>query len=148
MKSKILTSCNKIIAFLLAFLGFANACNNFAKEYGVPHADFIVKGSVVSAKDNKAIKNIRLIMRDSSVHYNYDTTYSDVNGNYSVKMTGFPGTQTAKIDLQDIDGLANGEFQPLDTVVEFKNPQFSGGDGSWYDGKTENELNITLKPKP
>ena len=51
------------------------------------------------------------------------------------------------IEFIDIDGAENGEYQSLDTIVEFKDPHFTGGDGDWYAGETSKEFNIQLNPK-
>ena len=150
MKKILLSKYNKAIAFFLAILGFATACDEIvgADEYGSPHADFIVNGSIKSELSSSVIKNIRVIMRDTSSHYVYsDTCFTDANGSYNVKLIEFPNNQVFKINLQDIDGSANGEFQTLDTIVEFKNPVFTGGDGHWNDGHTDKEMNLKMKPK-
>ena len=76
-----------------------------------------------------------------------DTSYSDENGKYEVKNGDFPMDQTFKLKFNDIDGLSNGEFNSLDSVIEFKSPTYTEGDGKWYRGKTEKELNIQMKPK-
>jgi hypothetical protein len=88
-------------------------------EYGTPSAKFIVKGKVESSVTNQPIQNIRV----------------------------YPEAQTFPIRFHDIDGNLQGEFNNLDTVVEFKNPQFTNGDGHWYKGETSKEFNIQLKPK-
>jgi putative lipoprotein (rSAM/lipoprotein system) len=148
MKIGILKKRNKLITLLLSLLGFTSACIIVGGvEYGTPHADFIVKGSVVSERDNRAIKNIRVAIRDTAyVHYQ-DSINTDLTGNYIVKVTGFPLSKSFGIELKDIDGAENGEFQTLDTIIEFKDPVFTGGNKHWYNGQTEKEFNIKLRPK-
>ncbi|EKD32643.1 MAG: hypothetical protein ACD_77C00021G0003 [uncultured bacterium] len=149
MNSKNLLRLNKLIAFLLSILGFTTACtDNFRMEYGVPRADFIVKGSVLSETDNSPLRNIRLIFRDTTNQYISDTTFTDINGSYLVEMSNFPKDQKLKLNLQDVDGATNGEFNSQETTVEFKNPQFTNGDKHWYSGKVEQELIVKMKPKP
>ena len=150
MKKLFLANYNKIIAFCLTLLGFATACTDMfpGSEYGVPHADFIINGSVKSEINSSTIKNIRVIMADTSSHYVYsDTCFTDLNGNYTVKLVAFPDDQVFKINLQDIDGVANGQYQTLDTLVEFKNPVFTGGGKHWYNGSTQKVLNLNMKAK-
>lgn len=137
----------------MAILGFTNACNDgpgggMVAAYGTPHADYVVKGNISSAKDNSAIKGIRVIAQGvTSYGYNHtDTVTSDAIGNYSAKITEMSISQI-KLNLTDIDGSVNGSFQSLDTLVTYTNPKFTGGDGSWYEGKTEQVLNIKMKPK-
>lgn len=141
LEIKFLKTYNAIIAVVLTLLGFASSCILFGCEYGTPSAKFIVKGKVESAEDNKAIQNIRVVMLGDSV-----TT--DINGNYEVTdKYSFPKDQTYNIKFKDIDNALNGEFENLDTIVEFKDPIFKNGDGDWYRGETEKEFNIKLDPK-
>jgi putative lipoprotein (rSAM/lipoprotein system) len=133
----------------MALLGFAGSCKNGPwggmAMYGTPQADYIVKGNIVSSKDNFILKGIRVIARDAGAPYLSDTVKSDISGNYLTKITNI---QVSKINLSltDIDGATNGTFEPLDTMVTFTDPKFTGGDG-WYSGKTEKVLNLKMKPK-
>jgi hypothetical protein len=49
------------------------------------------------------------------------------------------------MSFEDIDGAQNGSFQALDTIVEFVDPQFTGGSGNWDSGETETIFNVELK---
>lgn len=141
IKVKFFKTSNALIAGLIALLGFASSCIKPKVEYGTPHAKFIVNGKVISSDSKEAIENIQVIMQ-------WDTTKTDSEGRYQViDYSGFPVEQTFNIKFLDIDGAANGEFQDLDTLVEFKNPQFVGGDRSWYSGETSTEFEIELNPK-
>lgn len=136
---KFFKTYNAILALLLSFLGFAVSCGKM--EYGTPSAKFIVKGKVESSVTNQPIQNIRVYMQG-------DSTSTDSTGHYQIiNSRGFPEAQTFPIRFHDIDGNLQGEFNNLDTVVEFKNPQFINGDGHWYKGETSKEFNIQLKPK-
>ena len=86
-------------------------------------------------------------MRDSTSIYYRDSINTDLNWIYTLKVTGFPLSKNFNIDLKDIDGTENGEFQNLDTIVEFKNPVFTGGNKHWYNGQTEKEFDLKMKPK-
>lgn len=138
---------NSLINLILSLLGFGAACSvsgcaygTPAMEYGTPYATFKVKGTVKSEKTSGAISNIRVVMRQ-------DTSYTTSNGSYEVTETDFPRDQIFYVEFKDIDSTTNGDFQSLDTIVEFVNPEFKGGDGDWNEGETEKELNITLKNK-
>jgi len=148
IKHKFLSGYNVIITALMALLGFATSCEPIGgAEYGVPHARFIVKGKIVSAEGNAPVPNIKVRMQqDTNIRY-YDSAYSESNGNYQVDLVDFPESQTYKIEFIDTDGSANGEFQTLDTVVEFKEPKFTGGSGNWDEGETQKIFNVALKPK-
>ena len=140
VENKFLKFYNVIITVLIALLGFACSCDP-VDEYGSPSARFIVNGRIESAENNDAIENIKVVMQGDSV-------VTDENGNYQViDNWGFPGDQTYAIQFQDIDSVENGEFENLDTIVEFKDSEFTGGDGNWDNGETEIEFNIKLNPK-
>ena len=127
-------------SFLLSILGFGAACSLSSCEYGTPFATFKVKGNVKSEVTSNAIPNIRVVM-------GYDTTFTDESGNYQISNTDFPDNQTFLVEFKDIDRETNGEYQTLDTIVEFIDPEFSGGTGNWDSGETEKEINVKLKDK-
>lgn len=147
IKSSLFKRFNTLISFLLSILGFGAAFSlssceygTPAVEYGTPFATFKVKGSVKSELSSNAIPNIRVVMGN-------DTTFSDESGNYQISNTDFPDDQTFLLEFKDIDGKTNGEYQALDTIVEFIDPKFSGGTGDWNSGETEKEVNVKLKEK-
>ncbi len=132
---------NALIGVILTLLGFSTACDDKESpvEYGTPHATFIVNGNVKDEVTNENIKNIRVVL-------NTDTTYTDETGNYKVSYTDFPADQSFIIEFDDIDGTDNGEYEALDSTVEFNDSEYTGGSG-WYSGETEQELNVALKTK-
>lgn len=140
MKIKFLKTYNVLIAGLLAILGFTTACDS-KDEYGTPSAKFIVNGKVKVSETDLPIENVRVTMQG-------DTTYTNADGVYQVvDKWGFPTDQTYNLEFQDIDGEENGEFNELDTIVEFKDPKFLDGDGDWYSGETSKEFDVKLTPK-
>ena len=142
VKNKFFKISNAIIAGMISMLGFASACDKDPKvEYGTPSAKFIVNGKVKSAASNEAIKNIKVVMQGNTATTDDEGKYQVVDGN------GFPIDQVYSIQFQDIDGVQNGAYQDLDTIVEFKDSKFIKGDGKWYQGETSKELDIVLKPK-
>lgn len=121
-------------------LGFTLSCGTLS-AYGTPSAHFVVKGQVTSSNTDKAINNIKVMMEDNIV-------YTDANGKYQVTdRNGFPKDQTYTVQFLDDDGLLNGEFQNKDTSVVFKDPEFSGGDGDWFEGTTTETFDVKLAPK-
>jgi putative lipoprotein (rSAM/lipoprotein system) len=140
---KVLKIYNVLISGFLALLGFASSCDigGVYAEYGTPSAKFIVNGKIESAATSQPIENIRVIMQG-------DTAVSDQYGKYQViDRWGFPQDQSYSIEIEDIDGTINGEFENLDTIVEFKNPKFTKGDGDWYKGETSIDFNVKMNPK-
>ncbi len=138
LRNIILNIHNKVILFILALLGFASACDT-KDEYGTPYAKFIVNGTVESADSGDRIENIRVVIEN-------DTIFSDLNGNFIFQTTRFPENQTFIMNFSDIDDTINGEYHNLDTIIEFKNPEFVNGDGNWYEGETTKNFNISLEP--
>jgi putative lipoprotein (rSAM/lipoprotein system) len=138
---------NTLISFMLSVLGFGAACSlssceygTPAPHYGTPYSTFKVKGNVKSEVTSNAIPNVRVVM-------GFDTTFTDKSGNYQISNTNFPDNQSFLIKFIDIDGETNGEHQDLDTIVEFIDPEFTGGTGDWDSGETEKEVNVKLKEK-
>jgi putative lipoprotein (rSAM/lipoprotein system) len=141
MSSKYLHFVNALISGCLTLLGFSCDLVSPRVEYGTPNAKFIVIGTVTSVENDAAVKNMRVIMKN-------DTSFTDNEGKYEVVDEGaFPTDQTYTIHFQDFDNESNGAFNDKDTLVEFKNPEFSHGNGHWYEGETTKEFNIKLTPK-
>lgn len=147
IKTSLFRKSNTVISFLLSILGFGAVCSisgcaygTPAVEYGTPFATFKVKGNVQSEITSNSVPNIRVVIGS-------DTTLTDESGNYELSNTEFPGNQTLLVEFADIDGETNGEYQPLDTIVEFIDPEFTGGSGGWDSGETEKEVNVKLKNK-
>lgn len=148
LKRKTISGYNILIKGLLTLLGFSTACQIGADAYGVPPAPaygvpmatFIVKGEVTSKVTSQPIEGIQVVME-------WDTAFTDNNGIYETKLSSGAGSNMFAIQFRDVDGVANGEFLPLDTTVEFKDPIFTGGSGYWDEGTAEETLNVQLKPK-
>lgn len=150
IKMGLIKRYNSLIGFLLAALGFGSisltGCDSPVDpdpvaEYGVPYAIFKVKGKVTS--ETVGIPNIKVKMGSDS--FFFDSTYTDANGEYEISQGTFPSDQAFDMSFEDIDGAQNGSFQALDTIVEFVDPQFTGGSGNWDSGETETIFNVELK---
>jgi putative lipoprotein (rSAM/lipoprotein system) len=153
IKHLVFHSYNSLILLLISLLGFTTSC---AKEeikymYGSPNAKFIVKGEIKSAQTQQPIPDIIVEMR---IVYEQEggarlagTSFSRANGDYEVAMGDSPGDYTIQLKYTDTDGPLNGEYETKDTTVVFKDTKYTGGDGSWYWGYAEKEMDIKLKPK-
>ena len=137
MKNYIIPTINKLILAFLALLGFSCNLDDPKDEYGAPCADFKVNGTVVDELTLNKLSNIQVIM-------DWDTVYSDENGNYEVKTRSYPSSQSFLVTFKDVDGELNGSYLHLDTVVEFADPEFEHGDGRWYNGEVSKEVNVKL----
>lgn len=141
-EQKFLSTYNLLLTALMSLLGFSN-CEIIEPrvEYGTPSATFKVNGKVTDLLTSRAIQDIKVLMQG-------DSTQTDSEGRFSLSQVSFPADQSFVIQFKDIDGAANGgQFQPKDTLVEFKDSQFTGGDDSWYAGETSLELNLNLEPE-
>jgi len=157
IRFKFLKSYNSIITLLLSLLGFASSCDILGGKamYGTPSADFVLKGKVEARSTNNPVAGIKIEMsqeidtENGKMPVDLDHSVSaETTGTYTVTNKGaFPKDQTYKIKFTDIDGALNGEFESLDTTIVFQNPKFTGGDKSWYSGRTEKDLNVKLKNK-
>lgn len=144
MRRKVLKKYNKLIAVLLSIMGIGGAISftgcdgggDSPVEYGTPHATFKIYGTVTS-ESKVAIPNIKVKMQ-------YDSIYTDENGEYSIQVVEFPQDQNFSVRYEDVDGSANGSYLLKDSIVEFKDPQFENSTGSWYSGETAKEVNIEL----
>jgi len=146
IKLKFLNSYNACILLLMSFLGFSTACKKeeVRYEYGVPNAGFIINGKIESVLTSKPIPDIIIEVREMRL---VKTGFSDGNGKYQITIGDSPDDKTYQLRFSDTDGPLNGEYESLDTTVVFNDPKFRDGDGKWFVGYTEQELNIKLLPK-
>ena len=131
-----------LLYVLIGLLGFSVACSKDQYQpvaYGTPSADFIING-VVENQASQPIPNIKVVTR-------WDSTYTAVDGKFSLKNKLFPADQSFPIKLSDIDGAANGSYQNKDTTIVFTNNTYTNGDGHWYSGKVEKSVIIKLTSK-
>lgn len=149
---------NWTLAVLLVLLGFSN-CEPM-DEYGVPNADYNLKGKVVDKADAKPIKGIRIgyyggyinqanmykVSRNPNVRFNADTT--DIKGEYNFTQNSaiIPDGEI-QVYVRDIDGNENGLYR--DTVINanFENAVKSGKTKNWYVGKLTLNVDIELTKK-
>ncbi len=140
MKIRILKTYNWILAGLLSLLGFASSCDS-RDEYGTPSAKFTVNGKVTSAETNLPVERIQVVMKN-------DTSFTNAKGEYQVvDPYGFPEDKSYTIEFMDVDGGERGSFYDLDTLVEFIDSKYTGGDNDWYLGETNENLDVKLTPK-
>lgn len=94
---------------LLVLLGFgaASSCNNSVfieiDEYGVPIVRYTVKGRVIDSETRQPIKGISISDQDKIGH-----TTTDDNGQFVQTGDISRWSTNFKLNLQDIDGEANG----------------------------------------
>lgn len=154
IKHLVFNSYNSLILLLISLMGFTTSCTKDEEPllmYGSPHATFIVKGEIKSAQTQQPIPDIivemRIVYEEEGGSRLANTGFSRGNGDYEVRMGDFPGDYTIQLKFTDTDGVLNGEFESKDTTVVFKDSKYTDGDGSWYSGYVEKELDVKLKPK-
>ena len=138
MKKLFIKSTNWLLAGIMALFGFAG-CKYDTPLYGVPSADYTVKGTVVNEKDGKPITGIRVGFFPVGWHedafgpkpeyYLGPETFviSNTNGGFTLTNRDYG---SFRVYLEDIDGEENGLFQPKKVDVDF-----SGASGSWDIGE-------------
>ncbi|MDR1526164.1 MAG: radical SAM-associated putative lipoprotein [Dysgonamonadaceae bacterium] len=147
---------DKVIVALLGVAGLLMGCNivfETPAEYGMPHADFVLKGTVTSAATSQPVKNIQVVRPFWEYGYGYeggyaaigDTVYTDENGKFAFEFDGLP-TMKYQLKLKDIDGQENGgQFVSKEIEGEFtKADQEKKGNDRWYDGKFVKTRNVLL----
>jgi putative lipoprotein (rSAM/lipoprotein system) len=150
---------NTVLVALLGLFGFSTAlvsCNygTIPCEYGVPTAEYVIKGGVVDKATGSAISGIKVEVVNSDNEYfvyrnpnNKDTT--DVYGNFEILIREFPlSNRLFTAFISDIDSIENGWFN--DTTINFNSQNFvqtKPGDNRWYDGEFTKTLNVELTEK-
>ncbi|WP_278625143.1 radical SAM-associated putative lipoprotein [Parabacteroides gordonii] len=151
-----LSISNKILAGLLALLGFSNTSCSPVDEYGSPYATYEIKGKVVNEKGT-AIPDMQVIIpapdadNEEDQFMYRDTLLTNSTGEFNkrLEVSSFGEDITFKIATQDIDGEANGGlFEDTVTEVAFKKDDLKGGDGNWYAGNAKKDVTITMKRDP
>lgn len=153
MKKVVLKTYGKIIAAILSFIGIMlgnSSCINdkTAPEYGIPNADFIVKGKVTDAANTAPINKIRIVVPKSYYPLKGDTVYTNANGEYEVKFNDFPNPNTTfKVIASDMDKEANGGWYVSDTLkIQFTDKDKIKNGEHWYAGTFQKtNQNFALK---
>lgn len=149
-KKKWLQGVNRLLAGVLALMGF-NACD---KEpllaYGCPYGTYEAKGKVVNTEETP-LQGIRVItkpmqqehgtgkMRVLHFHH-FDTLQTNAQGIYQLEKREYEGASHLRIVCED----PNDAYQTDSTDVELN---YEGGDGGWKIGKAQAEADFTLKER-
>ena len=138
---------DKIIVLLLSTVGVFSACNTMPEygmlvEYGMPHADFELKGTVTD-ETSQPIQNIRVVHQFGYENSYSDTIYTDENGKYAFNGSAWK----YQLKFEDIDGEENGGlFQTKEIEGGFTQADLvEKGDGRWYDGKFVKTEDVKLE---
>lgn len=151
MEAKLQRLTRYLIATLLGLLGFS-ACSDDEEDntplmYGVPTADYIIKGTVTDEAGNP-IEGLLVIpyFRQGTVDSSqYPTTTTDSDGAF--KLDTLKGWDwVPPIVVADQDGEANGGHFIPDTLTykDFERVPLGGGQ-EWHMGLFELEAEVKLK---
>ena len=147
MKKVAIKTYGKILTLLFSLLGISTGCEIIRCEYGVPSADYIIKGKVTDRESQKPIKNIAIIRKShTATYFGNDTVRTDFRGDFEMKFTEFPGTDHW-IFAEDLDGTGNGGLYATDSIkVDWSQmKKVKKGEGNWYDGVFEKkDVNFIL----
>lgn len=136
MKEKFLNICRVMLGLL--GISAVSACNedptppDVVAEYGVPHADYVVRGKVTD-EAGTPIKGIQVSsLAGNEYHRQCDTVYTDDDGGYEIRRTiDFLGREV-DVRYEDVDGYENGGlFMTEDRKVALEKQEDGSG---WYDG--------------
>ena len=155
-RREFIKSINWGLAGVIGLLGFAGCDIIGAKEYGTPHGDYTVKGSVVNKATGKPIEGIRV---GYSCEFCGGLMYGVLPAPYQPKahvLTNSKGEFKLTDDffpekdlklpvyVEDIDGDKNGSFNSEYLEVDFRNAEHSGKAKSWYKGEYTITVNVEL----
>ena len=153
-------SINWTLAGMLSLLGFVS-CEKHLEEYGTPHADYTLKGTVVNKATGKPITGIRVgyspvnlmtsmygvppvpykpkayVTTDSRGEFKFTDTFHD--GEELVE-----GKPVLPVFVEDIDGEENGLFESEVLQVDFTEAQLTKKSKSWYGGERTLTIEIAL----
>lgn len=153
MKRKFLKSFDKLLLLILSVLSLPG-CETRV-EYGSPTADYEIKGTISDSITSAAIPNARIIVTLDQKYNALDSLQvytdtlaikeTDIDGKYDVQISAFPlDSLTFKINVEDIDGVANGgDYATQKRNITFKFSDLQGGKG-WYSGKAVKTLDLKL----
>ena len=157
---------NAVLTALLSMLGFSCSLDepdeygSTPVEYGAPHADYILKGTVTDEAGTpvQGIKtSLKEVYKDEVHIYGMDSIQTNSSGNYQFTYrlgSDFYGKphetgEHIKLIVEDIDGEANGGEFLSDTLdIDYnKAVKVGEGDNHWYAGKYEVTTDVKLKKK-
>ena len=71
--------------------------------------------------------------------------YTNDLGEYIIETRNSISKQLYTLKFRDIDEGLNGAYKDIDTIIDFTNIEYVGGDGSWNYGDKALRLDIELE---
>ncbi len=127
-----------------------NSCETIKCEYGVPHAEFEVKGKVIDADTRNAVTGVSVTLhevrynngKNTPEKYPMDSTVVNTNGEFTLNGNGFPN-DVMFVKVKDLDTQSDGNYP--EKVVEISLQNTEQGTGSWDNGTYSSDVLIELK---
>lgn len=127
-----------------------NSCETIKCEYGVPHAEFEVKGKVIDADTRNAVTGVSVTLhevrynngKNTPEKYPMDSTVVNTNGEFTLYGNGFPN-DVMFVKVKDLDTQSDGNYP--EKVVEISLQNTEQGTGSWDNGTYSSDVLIELK---
>lgn len=137
---------NKAYRFFLATIGFIFGFSaNVVAQYGIPQSTYLIKGLVLSENNEKPIKDINVnFLKQKHITHKFIT---NENGEFFFYIDEKELGDTIFINVNDVDGSENGNFQQKDTIFksDIKTLKMVKRENINNDG--EIPFNIYLKPE-
>jgi len=149
MKSVFADILNRVLAAVLALLGFA-ACgekNELICEYGTPSVSYRIMGTVTD-ENNAPIKGIKVVISDEPEMESDDiTVYTDVDGKFTGPHTYSFSLYGQTVSFEDVDGEDNGGLFKSATLGldDMTTEKVKDGNGHWYSGDYEVIADVKLE---
>jgi putative lipoprotein (rSAM/lipoprotein system) len=149
---------NWALAGILALLGFTNCESKEECEYGVPNADYKIKGTVTDKANAKPIKGIMVTFNPNTKpvlmygvmptpYREYKSDITDQNGQYEFtehfSIGEIPDNQGI-VYVVDTDGAENGLYNDTTLNVDLNKAKQTRKGDDWYEGEFSIDLNIKL----
>ena len=149
---------NRILIVVLSAIGFSSCIDDSGDEYGCPHADYKIKGTILN-EDSEPIENVRIY---EIRHYGpfpiqkNDTTYtkeyfegknvrtqSDEDGKFEFLNSN---QNQAMGNKEVLVHFLHNDYTQVDTIFDFNDVELTGGKG-WYEGCATIDTEIIMKKK-
>ena len=136
---------NRLLSGAMALLGFSACGSNgdYSLEYGMPHADYEIKGSVTDEADNE-LPGMRIITKTligerEDDPYFRDTVATNAAGAFVLEKKNETSEGRYRVVCED----PAGGYQADSTDIQMKPKDGKG----WYQGSDSKEVNFELKKK-
>jgi len=115
-------------------------------EYGIPWANFSIKGKIRAEGSGVGIPNIKVSATDTLNKIVIDSAITKADGSFSMTFMQSPAFNTWLLDIRDVDESQNGTFERKDTLITIPQDSLKGGSG-FYEGAGSADIELFLNSK-